>query len=347
MRRHRVRWLARVLAALTVLSALSLAPVTLLTTSPATAQPQPIAPWSIAPAANPGARPVFQFVADPGQTMTDQVTVANRTDQPITFFVYAADAYNTPAGGAFATKLPSQPQTEVGTWVQLPVQLLTVPGGQQATFPFTFQVPANATPGDHAGAIIAQNTAPSQVQQGPVVVPVIRGVGTRIYARVRGPVHPGLSVTDAGAKSSIGALSFINDDARGSAHFQVRNTGNLSLNAVARVKAVDTFGHTIKQFAPTRMAPLLPGAKVTVNERTIGLPRAGLVTYKMSVTAEGAKASAEARQFIIPWLLLAIIAALIVAFVLWRWQRRRRRRRGAQAPTPPEPEPEPETAEVQ
>jgi len=339
--------LARVLAALTVLSALSLAPVTLLTTSPATAQPQPIAPWSIAPAANPGARPVFQFVADPGQTMTDQVTVANRTDQPITFFVYAADAYNTPAGGAFATKLPSQPQTEVGTWVQLPVQLLTVPGGQQATFPFTFQVPANATPGDHAGAIIAQNTAPSQVQQGPVVVPVIRGVGTRIYARVRGPVHPGLSVTDAGAKSSIGALSFINDDARGSAHFQVRNTGNLSLNAVARVKAVDTFGHTIKQFAPTRMAPLLPGAKVTVNERTIGLPRAGLVTYKMSVTAEGAKASAEARQFIIPWLLLAIIAALIVAFVLWRWQRRRRRRRGAQAPTPPEPEPEPETAEVQ
>jgi hypothetical protein len=346
VRRRRVRWLARVLAALTVLSGLSAIPLTLLASSPAAAQPQPIAPWSVAPAANPGARPVFQFVADPGQTITDQVTVANRTDQPITFFVYAADAYNTPAGGAFATKLPSQHQTEVGTWVQLPVQLLTVPGGQQATFPFTFQVPANATPGDHAGAIIAQNTTPSQAQQGPVVVPVIRGVGTRIYTRVNGPVHPGLSVTNAATKSSIGALSFINDDARGSAQFQVRNNGNVSLNAVARVKAVDTFGHTIKQFAPTRMAPLLPGARVTIKEPTIGLPRVGLVTYKMNVTAQGAKASGEARQFIIPWLLLAIIAALIVAFVLWRWQRRRRRRQGGQ-PSAPEPEPEPETAVMQ
>jgi hypothetical protein len=333
---------------LATLAGLSATPLTLLGSSPAAAQPQPQpnAPWSIAPAANPGARPAFQFVVDPGQTVTDQVTVANRTAQDMTFFVYPADAYNTPNGGAFATKLPNQKQIDVGAWAQLPVQLLTVPAGQQATFPFTLQVPPNATPGDHAGVLVAQNTQPGQVQRGPVVVPVIQGVGTRIYTRVTGPTHSGLNVTNAGTKSSIGALSFIKDDARGSAHFQVRNTGNVSLNAIARVKAVDTFGHTIKQFAPTRVAPLLPGAKVAINEPTIGLPRAGLVTYKMTVTAEGAKASGETRQFIIPWLLLAIIAALIVAFVLWRWRRRRRGQRGPQPATQPAPEPEPETAEV-
>jgi cytochrome oxidase assembly protein ShyY1 len=159
---------------------------------------------------------------------------------------------------------------------------------------------------------------------------VIQGVGTRIYTRVRGPLHRGLDVTGATTKSSIGALSFISDDARGSARFQVRNTGNVSLNAMAKAKAVDTFGHTIKQFAPTRIGPLLPGARVTINEPT----------------AQGAKASGDARQFIIPWLLLAILAALLAAFILWRWQRRRRRRRGSQHPTPPEPEPEPETAVV-
>jgi hypothetical protein len=342
-----MRWSARVLATLAALAGLSATLLTLLSSSPAVAQPQPNAPWSIAPAANPGARPAFQFVVDPGQTVTDQVTVANRTGQDMTFFVYPTDAYNTPNGGAFATKLPKQKQIDVGAWVQLPVQLLTVPGGQQATFPFTFQVPPNATPGDHAGAIVAQNTQPGQVQRGPVVVPVIQGVGTRIYTRVRGPVHSSLSVTGAATKSSVGALSFINDDARGSVQFEVRNTGNVSLNAVSRVKAADTFGHTIKQFAPTRMAPLLPGARVTIKEPTIGLPRAGLVTYKMTVTAEGAKASGEARQFIIPWLLVAILAAFIVAFILWRWQRRRRRRRGPQPAKPTEPEPEPETAEVQ
>src|SRR5262249_33707328 len=134
----------------------------------------------------------------------------------------------------------------------------------------------------------------------------------------------------------------------GSAHFQVRNTGNVSLNAVARVKAVDTFGHTIKQYKPTRFGPLLPGANVTVSEPTIGLPRAGLVTYKITVTASGTpKASAEVRQLIIPWALMAIPAALLGACILWGWQRRRRRRRGPQPAKPTEPEPEPETAEVQ
>jgi len=335
----------RVLLALAALLGLPVTALTLLTSSPAAAQSQPSTPWSVAPAANPGVRPAFQFVVDPGQTVTDQVTVANRTGQDMTFFVYPADAYNTPAGGAFATKLPNQKQTEVGAWVQLPLQILTVPGGQQATFPFTFQVPPNATPGDHAGAIIAQNTVPSQVQRGPVVVPVLRGVGTRIYTRVRGPLHRGLSVTNAATNASIGAFSFISDDARGSAHFRVRNSGNVSLNAVARVKAVDTFGHTIKNYTPTRLGPLLPGANVTLTEPTIGLPRAGLVTYKINVTAPGARATGEARQFIIPWVLVAIIAALIIAFVLWRWRRRRKQRRGPLSPAPPQQEPE--TAAVQ
>jgi hypothetical protein len=336
----------RRLAALIVLSALVTTGIAVVAATPASAQTGGNGQWAVGPVSDPGARPGFQYVVDPGQMITDQVAVANYTDAPKTFFVYAADAYNTAVSGAFAVKLPNQKQTEVGSWVQLPLQLVTVPGHQQANFPFTFAVPPNATPGDHAGAIVAQDTVPREVPSRGANVKVIAGAGARIYTRVRGPLHRGLDVTGATTKSSIGALSFINDDAKGSVQFDISNTGNVSLDAVARVKAVDTFGHTIKQFPRTRMGPLLPGAKVTIKEQTIGLPRAGLVTYKMTVTAQGAKANGEARQFIIPWLLVAILAAVLVAFILWRWQRRRRRRRGSQQPAPPEPEPEPEPAAV-
>ena len=336
----------RRLAALMVLSALVTTGIALVAAPSASAQTGGNGQWAVGPVSDPSARPGFQYVVDPGQTITDQVAIANYTDAPMNFYVYAADAYNTAVAGAFAVKLPNQKQTEVGSWVQLPLQLVTVPGHQQASFPFTFAVPPNASPGDHAGAIVAQDTVPRENPSGAANVKVIAGAGARIYTRVRGPVHRGLDVTGATTKSSIGALSFINDDAKGSVEFQARNTGNVSLDAVARVKAVDTFGHTIKQFPRTRMGPLLPGAKVTIKEPTIGLPRAGLVTYKMTVTAQGAKASGEARQFIIPWLLVAILAALVVGFILWRWRRRRRRRRDSPLPTPPEAEPEPEPAGV-
>jgi hypothetical protein len=295
--------------------------------------------FGVAPATTPGnptQRPLFQFSANPGATITDQVSIANFTTAPINFLFYAADGFNAQNGGAFALKLPNEPQTGVGAWTHLPVQLLTVPGRTTASFPFTIVVPPNATPGDHAGGIVAENTVPSQAQNGPVRVGTFRGVGARIYFRVNGPIRPGLGVTNAATSSSIGPLSFVTGSGRGNVHFKLLNTGNESLDVVTTVNAVDTFGNTIKNYSPIHIGPLLPGASVTLTEPKINLPRIGKVSYHITASAPGVKATGGVTQWIIPWVLVAIIVVLILAIAFWRWRRRRHR----QPPRPPEPQPE-------
>jgi hypothetical protein len=173
-------------------------------------------------------------------------------------------------------------------------------------------------------------------------VAVLKGVGTRIYLRVNGPLHPGVGITSAATKSSIGPFAFATGSGTGSVHFKVVNSGNVSLDAVARVKAVDLFGNTVKNYPPISLGPLLPGADITLSEPTIHVPRVGVIRYQVTVTAPGANATGGAHALIIPWVLVVIVLVLIAAFV-WRQQRRRKRRR-ADLPTRPR---EPPVAEVQ
>lgn len=65
--------------------------------------------WSVYPvAAQAAARPYFYLSADPGQTLTDKVAVQNRTGEPLTFRLYAADAYNTPGTAASPCARPTR-----------------------------------------------------------------------------------------------------------------------------------------------------------------------------------------------------------------------------------------------
>src|SRR5438874_2571695 len=60
--------------------------------------------WAVAPTGADGVTPRdwFEYQLRPGQTLKDQVSISNLTDNPMTFAVYPSDAYNTPLDGAFA-----------------------------------------------------------------------------------------------------------------------------------------------------------------------------------------------------------------------------------------------------
>jgi hypothetical protein len=309
----------------------------------------PNSSWSIAPAgAAPGAtssRSDFEFASKPGQIFTDRFVVANRTGAPITFNLYSADALNTKVGGAFALKLANETQVDVGKWVTLPTDKLVVPAGTQATVTYTVDIPLDATPGDHAGGIVAQDATPSIVTKGAVRVPVLEGAGVRIYVRVAGPIHPSLAVENPQIVYSYPAFAWLSGSGKGRVAFDVANTGNMRLDVVARVKAVGLFGSTIKQYAKIPIPALLPGSIALVSEPMIPLPRAGLVRYEISLQSKSAAASASTQVVLIPWVLVAIVLIVIlVVAVLW-WRRRRRKKAppsaGETATKPPAPAPEP------
>ena len=272
--------------------------------------------WAIAPAvtkSSPNARALFDVVVGAGQPLQDVVVLANLSDQPLTFDLYAADARSTSAG-AFALLLRNQPRRDVGAWITLPTDAVTVPPHAAANIPFTMRVPLGTTPGDHAGGIVALSREGSPGQAGGVSVNLRRGSGVRMYVRVPGTVRNGLAVTDIRHRTSVGLLG----SGHSSISFDVRNTGNSRLDATASAKAVDLFGRTVKRFPATRLPALLPGSTATVTEAWTHLPRLGRFRIVVDVHASGASAGGRSGFWVIPWLLVLLIVALAIAFAIWR-----------------------------
>jgi hypothetical protein len=307
------------------------------------APPPPNNDFAIAPASasNTAApRAFFDLDVVPGQVITDQVTIANRGPTSVILDVYPSDAYNIPTDGSFALRLLKDPRTDVGSWVKLPTGIIEVPPNTQSTFPFEVHVPPNATPGDHAGGIVAVNTALSVAQNGPVQVGVNKAVGARIYARVKGPLRPSVQVTKLQVNTPVlSAWPLQHNDATVS--YELVNSGNTRIDPSAALSVKDAFGRTVKRFPTKRFASLLPGQKATVVEKWSAIPALPLVLRPQVVVRAGATVTTRqgAASLVIPWLAILVVAALVAA---WIWYRRRHR----QTPAPPMPQPGPDREPV-
>lgn len=129
----------------------------------------------------------FRLSLDPGATVTEHVVVTNYSDQAVTFRPVASDGVVSETG-AFDL-LPSDVEpVDAGSWISI-VDRVDIPAGQSALVPFALTVPADATPGDHPGGIVASVLQEGGAAGGPAVGVETR-VGTRIHLRVTGRSSP-------------------------------------------------------------------------------------------------------------------------------------------------------------
>src|SRR3954451_2759790 len=223
-----------------LLSALLLVAVgsTFALTSPAHAQPKPTdtadtAGWTLEPASatDGGGRSFFDYTLAPGEAVQDYVKLSNLSDHARTFILYAADAYTTQQG-AFALRLRDQPREGLSSWVSLPFTKRTVPAGTSVTFPFQMGIPRETTRGDWAGGIVAvaDETGADSPEQATSGVRVEHGVAARVYSRVKGPLHPELTVTNVDVDSSGGAYAPLGSDGKVTITYGVVNSGNVRLS---------------------------------------------------------------------------------------------------------------------
>ncbi|MDN3259967.1 DUF916 domain-containing protein [Streptomyces sp. CSDS2] len=286
--------------------------------------------WSVYPVASePAARPWFTLWADPGRTLTDEVAVHNRTGRPLTFRLYAADAYNTARDGGFAVRTAGEPMRGVGAWAGLARTRITVPGHRTVTVPFTLRVPEGAEPGDHPGAIVALDERTGAGGGSPALA-VRRAVGARVYLRVGGPRLPALSVGQVRVSRHRPSLPGLGAGTA-TVSYTLRNTGNVTLSPRVRLTARGLFGSTLLDRTLTRVpAELLPGQRVRLTETWRGLPRFDRGEVTVTASALDTRESASAGFLVLPWLLLALVfAAGVLAGALLVRGRRARARRSA------------------
>ncbi|MCI3269763.1 WxL protein peptidoglycan domain-containing protein [Streptomyces cylindrosporus] len=269
--------------------------------------------WSVYPAASKlGARPYFYLSADPGTTISDKVVVANKTGKPLTFRMYAADAYNTARDGGFAVKTVKEKQRGVGAWAKPAKSRITVPAHGKVTVPFTLTVPEGAEPGDHPGALVALD---EQVDRGDgsLALGVQRAVAARVYLRVGGPTLSAIAVEHVHVVHHQPLVPGLGDSTA-TISYTLHNTGNVTLNPKVELRASGLFGRTLLSRDLTRIpAELLPGQRVQLTEPWRGAPQLDWGDVTLTASAKDTEESASASFFALPWLVAVIL--LVVAVV--------------------------------
>lgn len=291
-------------------------------------------------------RQYFFFDVSPDSEVKDVVTIKNSKRTPLTLALYPADAFNVRTGGGFALKPRTQDQTDVGSWVQLSVDTVTVPAAKKdkktgrfvdgtANVPFTMKVPKNATPGDHAGGIVTLEPEPSSTVTQPTgaVIGVRRSLAVRIYTRVSGPLNPQLLVSNVRyVRMKPAVMPFLGDQGGATIEYTYVNNGNVRITPDTTITYKGFLGRTIHNSGTFPSPEILPGQTITLTDTVQGMPVLDQITARVQMQGNGnadralagLTTAGDAVKWAISWIFVAVVIALIVAFVVWRRLRSRR-----------------------
>ncbi|MEN2737826.1 hypothetical protein ABCS02_08555 [Microbacterium sp. X-17] len=271
----------------------------------------------------------FAYRADPGQEVKDQFLVSNTGATAQTFTVVSTDAFND-AQGDFALLPTATQPTGIGQWVHFEnggnrIQFDLAPGASRV-LPFVVDLPADATPGDHVGGLLASVVTPGDE------VNLDRRVATRLYARVSGQLQPLLSVSSIGAEWNGDWWNPFSGSV--TLHYVVQNTGNISLAANTTASVKTWFGIPVGAAASSPVNELLPGSTAAVDVELAGIGQLGYLTPGVtlspfvesqdpSLQVPASPVSRDTFLLALPWTLLILIALIVAVVLLLRWRRRR------------------------
>lgn len=286
--------------------------------------------WTITPqgANDPNAistRAELAYTGEPGAVIEDGVTVFNLGNDVLNFRIYATDAANDPSG-AFTLLAGDVAPTDVGTWVTVAQENVTLAPGMAATIPITIAIPDDASPGDHTGGVVAASATIGTTDDGSILN-VDRSVGTRLYLRVAGPIRPELAVEQL-ATSYDGSINPLDGSTR--VTFRIQNRGNVRLAGTHQVTVAGPFGLGRARSEQVEFPELLPGQGIDVSTDLTGIPALGWVSTDVDVSPTGGDsvaagvAASSTRSFAVP---VPIVLLLILILLTWFARRRYRRHR--------------------
>jgi len=272
----------------------------------------------------------YAYEVDAGETIDDAIIIANHDAVPIELDVYAADAFTTSDGQLDVAARDVRPR-ELGAWAVPTADRVTVQPGEAVEVPFTIVVPANATPGDHAGGILTSLATP-EADNG---LTVDRRLGIRIHLRVGGELAPAPAIDDL----HVDYAGELNPFATGAATvtYTVRNAGNTRLSAGQHVELTGPFGMLPVAASGVADVPeLLPGETWPVEVEVDGIVPAFVLTAAVALDPVSPSETKPAPKAVeqdsstaaVPWTMLALVLLLAAAIVVWvRLGRRRRAQR--------------------
>lgn len=185
---------------------------------------------------NPRTKSIFVYEAKTGSVTQDAVKLINNTAEEHIVKVYAVDSQHS-SDGAFACAQAVDEKKDVGSWLVLEQNEVTLPphGNQEVSFKVT--VPPNAETGEHNGCIAIEDVRAPTQQVGNGIVLSFRSA-LRVAVTVPGKIQANLTFTNV----------LINDDSgKLVVSPVVKNTGNVSVDASVRSSLTTVFGNVVAE----------------------------------------------------------------------------------------------------
>jgi hypothetical protein len=268
------------------------------------------------------------------------VAVSNYRFEPITVRIFAKDATSSP-GAPFEVQKSSEVPKDLGSWIVLKKNKITIAPRTEVVVPFQLGVPYNATPGDHAAAVVVSLLAKEPKPGSGTPIIVDHRVGMRVHLRVPGDLKPALAIErpKTGWDGQTDALG--RGDA--SVSFLVRNTGNVVMDVDDDIELGRVLGLPAVHLRGAPVKDLLPGG--TARVETVARGVLGTGPMKARIAVHGVPVDPDLKDKDVrvtssqglsawPWVLIAVVVALLALLVAGGWYERRRlsrRRAGREA----------------
>lgn len=291
------------------------------------------------------AQTYFTLDLAPGEEYSGRVLISNQAKRRQRLHVYSVDGITgETTGTVYANK--DDARQEASLWITPARDLLRIDGRADRRMHFTVKVPADATPGDHVGAI-AMESAVKPKGSGQFAIKEIIRVAVAVQIRVRGDASPALKIEKLGL-SALGGTQIP------SVVTQLHNTGQLLCRPELRIalskdgKSIGTVVRQLDTILPGDSIPYplpwpqpLSAGKYQANATTTGCGAPAQLAAELELKGALVGSKAAPGTAITPdtgggvpiWaVVLAVLAAMAGTFFL---ARRKPRERKDDAPATP------------
>jgi Bacterial protein of unknown function (DUF916)/Protein of unknown function C-terminal (DUF3324) len=149
---------------------------------------------------NPVTKSYFVFDSKPGIVVKSNVRVTNTGTARGSAILYPVDATTGQTSGAVYLN-QNNPRKDVGAWIALGAQKVTLDAGQSQIVSFQVTIPSTVRPGQHLGGIVAENLTESSSSQGNSAIQIKVKNLTIIAVQVNLPGTPVEQLVGTGAQA--------------------------------------------------------------------------------------------------------------------------------------------------
>lgn len=215
---------------LSIVVAIVLACLTLLSATPAIAQDAERVQLGIKPVGVEGS--YFELTMEPGESRQLTVELGNFGTLDAVAMTYPADVYSLVNGG-MGVRLAGEPTSGTTTWVGYAAETVPLEAGKGALRTFAVSVPDDAAAGEYITSIVVQDATPAgDATSGGVVANRVNRQAIAVAITVPGPITPALTLGTV-AHHVSGGRSVITVEVENSGNVRLQPSGELVLTASA------------------------------------------------------------------------------------------------------------------